>query len=207
MRGTKVSHFFQSRVSKWTSCAITALFLSVFSVAVQADFVQFTLSGNGGSGLLGDNVTPPTGETGTGGIGANGIWFDTDTRDLHIHLEWGSENGYEDISQDVFLLHLHGPTQSSAPDSFSETGPLIVALSQSASFDDSRTGGSVDDFWRIDQEDVDAILDNRTYINIHLAQGDGGILRGYLVAVPEPTCLIPMTLAGLALARRRRRLY
>ena len=84
-----------------------------------ADIVEFQLLGNGGSGLLASNVTPGTGSTGGGGIGMTGITLNTDTNILHVHVAWGTANGYAgDLTGPITMLHLHGPTPSEAPNSF-----------------------------------------------------------------------------------------
>ena len=173
--------------------AIIALLFSTSSVS--ADFVQFYLTGAGGDGLLESNINPATGESGTGGMGANGIFFDTDLNELHIHLEWGSQFGYSDLSADVLKLHLHGPTPDSAPGSFGQTGGLLITLSMSNSFVADATGGGVNDFFALDNINVPHLMDGRLYVNVHLTDTDTGVIRGYLVrAVPEPSSILAVSL-------------
>ena len=183
--------------------AIIALLFCTSSVS--ADIVQFYLTGAGGEGLLESNINPPTGEPGTGGMGANGIFFDTDLNELHIHLEWGSQFGYTDLSADVFKLHLHGPTPDPAPGSYGQTGELLITLSMSNSYVANATGGGVNDFFALDNVNVPHLMDGRTYINVHLTDTDTGVIRGYLVrAVPEPSSMLSLSLlVGFMLSTRR----
>ena len=188
----------------WTRIAAVLLALSVgFSTAsAQADVIDFILTGAAGEGLLEGNVDPATGEAGSGGIGSSGLYYDTDTQLLHIDIEWGSANGYTDLSQDVFKLHLHGPTAGSGAGAFGQTAPLMITLS---GFDPSATSGGLVANFFIDDVQEPFLLDNRTYINVHLSDTDGGMIRGYMLAVPEPGATLPLlALWGGWLARRRR---
>lgn len=174
-----------------------------------ADIVEFTATGAAGEGLLEGNIDPATGEPGTGGIGSTGILFNTNTNILHIHVEWGSANGYTDLSADVFKLHLHGPTPDAGTAAFGQTAPLLLTLSQSSTFDGSASSGGVNDNWLLDAGDVPYLLDGRTYINVHLSDSDSGVIRGYVLPVPEPSSMVPLlfaAMAGLAARRQKRRL-
>ena len=170
-----------------------------------ADIVEFIVTGAAGEGLLEGNIDPATGEPGTGGIGSTGIWFNTNTNILHIDVEWGSANGYTDLSADVFKLHLHGPTPGSGTDAFGQTADLLLTLSQSASFDGSASSGGVNDNWLLDAPEVPYLLKGRTYINVHLSDSDTGVIRGYVLPVPEPSSMILLGLATAGLATRRKR--
>ncbi|MCP4079774.1 MAG: CHRD domain-containing protein [Planctomycetaceae bacterium] len=188
---------------------VLAVCCSYLSGAVTADIVDFRLTGNGGEGLLDTNVTPPTGSAGEGGIGLSGITLDTDNNILHVDIDWGTANGYAgDLTGPVTKLHLHGPTPANAPDSFSQTGPLMVTLSSSLSFNSSGINGGVNDDFFINSSDMQAILDGRTYINVHTDAFEFGEIRGYLVAaVPEPgtTGLVLAGAIFVGLRRRRHR--
>ena len=189
---------------------IPSLFLGLtssllFLPCAQADIIPFIITGAAGDGLLAGNINPPTGETGSGGIGSTGIYFNTNNNLLHVHVNWGSANGYTDLSSDVLALHWHGPTSSSGDAAFGETAPLRIVLSNTTSFDSSASSGGVNANYLIDTPYVQPMLDGRTYINLHLAAGDGGVIRGYMQAVPEPGCLIPVLLISVCLATRRRR--
>ena len=172
-----------------------------------ADIIEFIVTGAAGDGLLEGNIDPPTGEAGTGGIGATGITFNTDNNLLHIDVEWGSANGYTDLSEDVFRLHLHGPTADSFDAAFGQVAPLLITLSGSSTFDASASSGGVNDNFLLDPSNVQHLLDGRTYINVHLNDTDTGVIRGYIQqAVPEPgSAMVILPLAiGTCLRRRRR---
>lgn len=186
------------------SLSLFAVCLGVAST-ITADLVEFRLTGNGGNGLLESNVTPPTGSPGSGGIGFSGITFDTNTSILHVDVEWGSGNGYSDLTGPVTMLHLHGPTEDLPPDSFSQTGPLMINLALSLSFDPSASSGGVNGNFLVDNPDVAGLLEGRTYINVHTEAFEFGEIRGYLVRVPEPTTLLPAGGLALLIALRRNR--
>lgn len=180
----------------------------LFLVApLHGEIVNLRLTGNGGNGLLESNVTPGTGSAGEGGIGMTGITLNTETNILHVDVNWGTGNGFGgDLTGLVTLLHLHGPTPSNSPDSFSETGPLLVVLSNSLSFNESGINGGVSDDFFINTSDIQAILDGRTYINVHTDLFEFGEIRGYLVvAVPEPSGLGLVLVASAFVGLRRRR--
>ncbi|MDG2104621.1 MAG: CHRD domain-containing protein, partial [Pirellulaceae bacterium] len=91
---------------------------------------------------------------------------------------------------------------------FSQTGPLMVTLSSSLSFNSSGINGGVNDDFFINSSDMQAILDGRTYINVHTDAFEFGEIRGYLVAaVPEPgtTGLVLAGAIFVGLRRRRHR--
>lgn len=184
---------------------LLALPLAVESRVASGDIVNFIATGSAGEGLLQGNISPATGERGTGGIGASGIFFDTDTELLHVDVEWGSDNGYVDLSDDVFKFHLHGPTPSSGSAAFGEVAPLLITLSNDSSFDGSASSGGVNGNFAIDSTDVQALLDGRMYLNVHLTDTDTGVIRGYLQQVPEPGSLtFLLSVAGLLALRRIR---
>ena len=177
-----------------------------FALSSSADIVEFQLLGNGGEGLLEGNVTPGTGSIGEGGIGASGLIYNTATNILHVDVQWGTGNGYAgDLTDTITLLHLHGPTAAPPPDAFSQTGPLLVVLSNTTNFNASPIEGGVVDNYFINQSDEAALLAGRTYINVHTELFSMGEIRGYLVAVPEPSSLGIAGLFLLIAARRRRK--
>lgn len=185
--------------------AAMVLLFSLISVSKSnADIIEFIATGAAGEGLLEGNIDPATGEPGTGGIGLTGILFNTDNNLLHIDVQWGSANGYTDLSADVLKLHLHGPTAGAGTDAFGQRAPLMLVLSNSNTFDPSASSGGVNDNWLVDTEDVSALLEGRTYINVHLSDSDTGVIRGYLQAVPEPSGLIPLLLLALLTMAWRR---
>ncbi len=187
---------------------ITALLLgSVWAGDSSADIVRFRATGSEGDGLLDGNISPPTGESGTGGIGSTGITFNTNTGILHVDVHWGSDNGFVDLSADVFKLHLHGPTPDAGINAFGQTAPLLITLSASGSLDPSRTGGGVNDNFFVDTGDRQALLDGRTYINVHLSDTDTGVIRGYLLAVPEPSSVSLLLIFAISCLATHREPY
>ncbi|MEM7456868.1 MAG: CHRD domain-containing protein [Planctomycetota bacterium] len=176
-----------------------------FFGSADADLHYFELTGAGGDGLLQGNIDPPTGEPGSGGIGSTGIFFDDQTSTLHVDVVWGSGFGFGDLSQDVDRLHLHGPTADSAPLNFGQTAPLLVNLSSSLSFDATATGGGVNDDFFLSANDANDLLAGRLYINVHLTPTDTGMIRGYLVQIPEPGTVVPILIGATSFVLRRRR--
>ena len=137
-----------------------------------------------------------------------GILFDLDNNTLTIDIAWGSENGFGDLTGEVTNLHLHGPTDNRAPRSFVERGPLLINMGNSLNFNSSATGGGLTESFFINPSDQQAILDGRTYINVHTTMYEFGEIRGYIVPakfVPEPGSVgvLSIVLGSYALRRRR----
>ena len=186
--------------------AMTLVVCILAASSVDGDIVEFYLTGAAGDGLLPGNISPPTSSTGSGGLGLTGITFDTDTNILSVDIEWGSENGYSDLTGEVTLLHLHGPTASLPPDNFGEVDPnVIVNLAGSLNFNPSGTGGSLNDFFLLSAQDAEYLLSGRTYINVHTAMYDTGEIRGYVLQVPEPGAGLGIVCCLALFAARRRR--
>ena len=193
-----------------TTClayGITALMLVLTVSHAQADIVFFKVTGLGGDGLLGGNVNPTAPDNpGSGGIGGTGIFLDTATGDFHIDIEWGSGNEYTDLTGEVTMVHLHGMTPDPAPLSFNQVNTnVLINVGNSLNFNNSASaGGVVDDFF-VANPDIPGLLQGRTYLNIHTAANPAGELRGYLVAIPEPssTACVMLFLFGGTLRRRR----
>lgn len=182
---------------------------AVFVASSAADQIAFRATGAAGDGLLPGNVDPPTGSTGSGDIGATGLVVDTDTNTLFIDVEWGSENGYTDLTGEVTLLHLHGPTEDMAPFNFGQVNTnIIINLGNVPAFDSSGTGGGLVSEFFVSNQEIEWLLSGRTYLNVHTEQNPMGEIRGYLVpinVIPEPGCLMMLvSTAGFALSRRRR---
>ena len=185
--------------------AVCSFILS--SNTARADLIEFFVTGAQGDGLLPGNIDPPTSSTGSGGIGATGIIFDTDTNILSVDVEWGSENGYSDLTGAVTLLHWHGPTADAPPDNFGQVNPqILINLGNSLQFDSSSTGGSLVDTFFLSNDQEEYLLSGRTYINVHTAAYPMGEIRGYLLptsAIPEPSSFVVLS-ATLLLMRRNR---
>lgn len=170
---------------------------------VSADIIRLTLSGAAGNGITAANEPGNTGN-GSGGLLGN-LTFDTDTNELFADIGWGSGHGagFNDLTSDVTLLNIHGPTADGAPDSFNQNGPGLITLNpQDTSADNGRYTGTVQ------LPVANDLLTGRLYIHIHTANNTGGEARGYLVAVPEPaTGGVLGILFALSLLKRRRRIH
>ena len=123
--------------------ALVVYLIVAASSPLSADIIELNLIGTAGDGLLPGNVTPATSSMGSGGEGGIGLFFDTENFNLTVDIEWGSENGYTDLTGVVTLLHLHGPTASVAPDSFTEVTTNILVNMTTNLTDNSPTGGSL----------------------------------------------------------------
>ena len=191
-----------------SALVICLIVIVAASSPLSADIIEFNLTGTAGDGLLPGNVTPATSSAGSGGEGAIGLSFDTVSSDLTIDIEWGSENGYTDLTGVVTLLHLHGLTASVAPDSFTEVTTNILVNMTTNLTDNSVTGGSLSEVYFIDPGDVSALLSGQTYINVHTEMYGMGEIRGYIVpagSVPEPGTAGVLGLLTIGLLSRRRR--
>ena len=186
---------------------LVMLSLSLSPVAV-GQIVDLKLTGVAGDGLLPGNVTPGTSSTGFGGEGDIGLLFDLDTNTLTVDIEWGSGNGFGDLTGEVTMLHLHGPTDNRAPRSFTQRGPLLINLGASLNFDSSATDGGLNETYFINPTNVNDLLQGRFYINVHTQMYEMGEIRGYVVRsnfVPEPGSIgLLAGLAGMMIMRRRR---
>lgn len=205
----------QSGISlKSTFAKVASVFLFGMLVvtcsAANADIIEFIATGAQGEGLLPGNIDPVTGSNGSGAIGVSGVRFDTDSNTLFVDVLWGSENGFSDLTGEITLLHLHGPTPSLAPDNFGEVNTdILVNLGNSSEFDSSPTGGGLVDNFFLSNTEADYLLSGRTYINVHTALYPAGEIRGYLLPVgtgiPEPSAVTLISVLAVASIVRRRR--
>ncbi len=184
------------------SVALMALSIFAFLAthsSLHAEIIFLNPTGAAGAGLLGGNISPPPSQSGTGGVGPTGVFFDTVTNILHVDVHWGSGNGFTDLTSTVEMLHLHGPTEDQAPGNFGQQGPLIINLGQSATFNNSPVNGGVNDNFFLSNQEAEWLLNNQTYINVHTTVNlTSGEIRGYLVAVPEPNSVWIIAMLGVA---------
>ncbi len=189
-------------------CGIAVAFLLCGPIPAFADQIELIVTGAQGDGLLPGNIDPPTSSTGSGAIGLGGIVYDTDTNLLNLDIEWGSGNGHSDLTGDVTLLHLHGPTADMAPNNFGQVNSqILVNLGNSLKFMPSGSAGGLSDTFFLSNQQEMYLLSGRTYINVHTNMYPMGEIRGYLVAatVPEPTsAALVFGLLLIALQRRER---
>ena len=184
-----------------------AFFAGAILSSSNADIIEFTPTGAAGEGLLPGNIDPPTGSTGSGGVGTTGITFNTETNILSVDLLWGSEFGFSDLTGDVTLLHLHGPVDPGMDGWGQVNTNILVELQNSLNFDPTRDGGGVRDEYFLSNEQAQWLLDSRTYINVHTEMYPMGELRGYLMNnnVPEPAALPAIAVGMLAALSRRKK--
>lgn len=154
---------------------LSLLCLSFFSPA-SADTVHFSFQGTAGEGILAQSENPPVPGGGTGGIMSGGVKLDTDTNELSMDFGWGAGNGFTNLSSDVELLNIHGPTPSSGEDAWTESGDVIATLEgYNPAFDSGRFIGTI----ALTNEQVEELLAGRFYIHFHTKVNGGGEARGY----------------------------
>lgn len=178
--------------------AILALCLIAAPQSLDAQLVNFNLAGTAGSGLLPGNENPGANSTGSGD--AIGIVFNSATNELSIDVAWGSGNGFTDLTGDASAMHIHGPAD------INTNGGVLYNLGALSGFDGSATDGGFNGSVTLATGDVQTLFDGNLYLNIHTPDNGSGELRANLfAAVPEPSSMAIIGLAGTLLAFRRRR--
>ncbi|MES2923367.1 MAG: CHRD domain-containing protein [Verrucomicrobiota bacterium] len=182
--------------------ALTFAF-SLFASIAQATVIQFDLTGTAGNGLLFGNE-PAVASGGSGGEIGAGITYNDVTNLLDLtNVGWGSSQGFTNLSSLANNSHIHGPVANINGNGFTQTAGVLVTLTRST---DAVTGGTFTNPLQTitEAQEVD-LLNGRWYINLHTVNNPGGEIRGFLVAVPEPTASL-LGLLGLgSFAMRRRR--
>jgi hypothetical protein len=177
---------------------------------VEAAVVNFELTGNAGTGLLTGNENPPVMTGGSGGLGAGGITYDTDTNILSIDILWGSVNGFTDLTGDVTVSHIHGFTADPPPAGWSQNAGVLYPLHTLPGFNSSASAGGFNGSVSISEADEAGLLAGLTYINVHTSSNPPGEIRGQLtvaavVPVPAAFYLFTSGLLGLVGLSWRRR--
>ena len=172
-----------------------------------AAIVSFVLGGTDGpnSGLTGGNEVHIPINPGSGGLGPNGITFDTVANTISIDVMWGSQNGFADLNGLATSINLLGPATEN------QNGALLLALNGIGTLDGSPTsGGYIGANLGVAQtSNANHILAGSTYLSVRTTTNQIGEIRGQLipVAIPEPGTLaflsIAMALSSCSLRRRR----
>ena len=183
---------------------LVAALALVVSAPASAALLSFSLDGKAGLGLLPGNENPAV-TGGTGGLGPNGIFLDTNTGVLSLDVLWGSANGFTNLTGRATAMHIHGPTASPAPGSFTENAGVQINLGVLAGFDGSATAGGFLDSVQLSGQQVEDLLQGRLYINVHTEQQPGGEIRGTIVPEPGTLALVAGGLLLFAAGRRRAR--
>jgi CHRD domain len=177
--------------------AAMAGLLTLSAGPASAQVTSFVLTGTGGSGLLGSNENPAVTGGGSGGLLAGGITYNAANNVLGINAGWGSGRGFVDLTGNATMGHLHGPTTSAAPGSFTQNANIKYDLAVLTGWNPSASSGGFIGTVTILEADEPALLNGQFYMNIHTVANSGGEIRGYLVPVPEPGLMLGTTAAGL----------
>ncbi len=153
-----------------------------------AAIIPFDLQGTAGFGLLPGNENPAT-TGGTGGEIGAGIFFNDVTLELTINIGWGSGNGFTDLTGDATLGHVHGPTASAAPGSFTQNASPLITLQTLGGWNPNAANGGFSGTVNVPSGNVPDLFAGKLYINVHTQANPGGEIRGYLLPVPEPSSL------------------
>lgn len=162
---------------KRSTLRLSLLLTFLLTTISQAQIIEFDLQGKV-EGISGQNENPPISNSGTGDIGVNRIFFDTQTRVLTVDIHWGSGNGYADLSSDVDFMNLHGPTDNDAPSSFEQNAGVLTGLD---GFDPSASSGGFAGTIDIPAGEVQNLFNGRFYLHLHTIDNQDGECRGYVV--------------------------
>jgi hypothetical protein len=183
---------------------LASFFAVGLTVSAPAATILFDLIGTAGPGLLPGNE-PGSITGGTGGEIGAGISYDDVSNLLTLNVGWGSSQGFTDLSSSATASHIHGPTPSNNGSNFTQTAGVVFTLTRSSNLASGGTftGGPIS----LSAAQETDLLNGKYYINIHTANNGGGELRGFLVAVPEPStvALGVMGCVGLIALRFRRK--
>ena len=186
-------------------------FLAASVATAPAAVIQFNLLGTGGPGLLFSNE-PGITSGGTGGEMLGGITFDNVSKLLTINVGWGTGNGFAtNLTGASTNAHIHGPTTTANGNNFTEIAGTMINLQVSPApgfnINTSASAGTITGTGTnpLTPAQETALMEGRTYLNVHTAVNTGGEIRGFLVPIPEPaTAVVGMAALGALVLRRRR---
>lgn len=115
---------------------------------------------------------------GSGNTGPGGISLDLETGLLSIDVEWGSGNGHVDLSSNVTLMNIHGPTEGFAPANYQESAGVLTGLE---GFDPSAVSGGFVGEVQLGPTEIRQLLEGRFYLHLHTEVNGDGEARGYLI--------------------------
>lgn len=181
---------------------VTCYFICNYLQVAQSAIIQFDLNGRAGSGLRFGNEAPTAPASGGSGgeIGA-GIQFNDVSRDLTIIVGWGTTNGFTNLTGNATAMHIH---TAPGPDFLNTAGGVTIGLDALAGFNNSLSAGGFNGTVNLTAVQATSLLSGAMYINVHTATNTGGEIRGNLQAVPEPTSMALIGIAGLGFAARRK---
>ncbi len=195
------------------------LCLALFAIALvgsmsqraSAAIVNFDVVGRAGFGLLPGNE-PGSITGGTGGEIGQGITFDNVTNQLRVNVAWGSANGFTDLTSNVSVQHIHGPTANNfgatGAGDFNDVAPVLFNLTRTSNSPSSGQILEASNTLALSAQNVTDLFNGKFYINVHTTTNGGGEIRGFLVqavAVPEPCSMGLLAVGGIGLVYRRYR--
>ena len=174
----------------------TMLIGCIASNSAQAGLVFFDLKGTAGNGLLpGNEPSVPVASTASGGEIGAGIFLDDTTNLLTVNVGWGSSQGFTDLTSVANNSHIHGPTANNNGNGFTQTAGVLFNLTRSSS---AITGGTFTNApILLTGAQITDLLNGKFYINLHTTSNGGGEIRGFIVAVPEPSSFALLGLVSI----------
>lgn len=181
---------------------LLSLVIAFSVVSAQAAVFQYSLTLNGAS------ESPPNASPGTASGTVN---YDDLARTLQVQVSFGGLQG------NTTAAHIHSPTPAPfsgtaspstqnfvgfplgvSSSSFSNTLDLTLASSWSGAYITANGGTTAGAEAALASD----MAQNRAYFNIHSSAFPGGEIRGFTVAVPEPSTLALLGLGAFGMAFR-----
>jgi hypothetical protein len=184
---------------------LASLFAAAIALPASAHEIVYTAI------LSGPAESPPNASPGTGSVT---VTLDLDLITLRVQADFSGLTGTTTASHihcctavagvSTAIVATQTPSFLDFPlgvtsGTYDHTFDLAVAGSYNAAFI-TASGGTVSDALNALIAGLDA---GKAYFNIHTSTFGGGEIRGFLTAVPEPSALALLGVAGLVRARRR----